>query len=91
MLAAVEGSRETDLYLAKWDDSVTANYLPNAPDQVQKDVAFLADPAREGRGVGTKGLAAAADYLEDRLRALGVSPAGDWINPVAKEPVVART
>lgn len=82
-----EGTRETDLYLAKWDDAAVPHYLPNAPDQVQRDVAFLADPAREGRGPGTKGLAAAADYLEARLKALEVSPAGDWTNPLAKDPV----
>jgi hypothetical protein len=84
-----EGSHETDLYLAKWDDAANPVYLPNAPDQVQKDAAFLADPAREGRGPGTKGLAAAADYLEERLKALGLSPAGDWTNPMAKDPVAA--
>jgi Zn-dependent M28 family amino/carboxypeptidase len=30
---------------------------------MQRDIEWLADPAREGRGPGTAGLAAAADYL----------------------------
>ena len=38
------------------------------------DVTWLADPAREGRGVGTAGLAAAAEWLEARFAALGLAP-----------------
>src|SRR5262249_9762617 len=41
------------------------------------DVRWLADPAREGRGVGTAGLAAAGSYIEERFRTLGLEPAGD--------------
>ena len=40
-------------------------------------MAWLADPAREGRGVGTEGLEAAGAYLEERFKALGLEPAGD--------------
>jgi hypothetical protein len=31
--------------------------------QMQRDIEWLADPAREGRGPGTEGLAAAADFV----------------------------
>ena len=38
---------------------------------------YLADDKREGRGLGSKGIEQAASYLEDRLRTLGLEPAGD--------------
>ncbi len=40
------------------------------------DVRWLADDAREGRGVGTRGLEEARGWLERRFRELGVEPAG---------------
>ena len=40
-------------------------------------VRELADPALEGRGVGTAGLEQAADLVEQQMRALGLAPAGD--------------
>jgi peptidase M28-like protein/PDZ domain-containing protein/PA domain-containing protein len=40
-------------------------------------VAWLADPARTGRGVGTPGNAAAAAYLVDQMKAIGLEPGGD--------------
>jgi aminopeptidase YwaD len=40
-------------------------------------VRYLADPAREGRGVGTRGLDDAAAYIADRMRAAGLLPGGD--------------
>src|SRR5712691_4590815 len=43
--------------------------------QLRADVAFLAADAQEGRGLGTAGLARAADYLEKRMRAIGLQPA----------------
>ncbi len=43
--------------------------------QLREDVAFLAADAQEGRGLGTEGLARAADYLEKRMRAIGLQPA----------------
>ena len=44
----------------------TARYLA--------DVAWLADDERGGRGLGTPGLAAAADWLEDRFAEIGLEP-----------------
>ena len=43
--------------------------------QLRNDVAFLADDAQEGRGLGTKGLANSTAYLEKRMRAIGLQPA----------------
>ncbi|HJX27219.1 MAG TPA: M20/M25/M40 family metallo-hydrolase, partial [Thermoanaerobaculia bacterium] len=41
------------------------------------DVLWLADDAREGRGIGTRGLAEARDWIVARFQALGVQPAGE--------------
>jgi len=40
-------------------------------------VAFLADPARQGRGPGSEGHQAAAQYIADRFKAYGLAPGGD--------------
>ncbi len=40
-------------------------------------VAFLADPARQGRGPGSEGHDAAAKYIADRFKAYGLAPGGD--------------
>ena len=42
-----------------------------------RTVRDLAAPEMEGRGVGTAGLERAAAYVERRMRALGLRPAGD--------------
>ncbi len=76
-------SHETDLFLANWDAAAKPTYLPNAADRLRADVDYLADPAREGRGVGTPGLEAAGAYIEARYKELGMKPAGDVVNGVA--------
>src|SRR3954466_14624661 len=43
--------------------------------QLRKDVAFLAAPDTEGRGINTKGIHKAADYIEGRLKGIGLQPA----------------
>src|SRR5437660_2135298 len=43
--------------------------------QLRKDVAFLAAPDTEGRGINTKGIHKATDYVEGRLKAIGLQPA----------------
>jgi Peptidase family M28/PDZ domain/Peptidase family M1 domain len=47
-------------------------------------VAWLSAPEREGRGIGTQGLDAAADYIAEQLKATGLRPGGDegsWFQP----------
>jgi hypothetical protein len=46
-------------------------------DHVMGDAAWLADPAREGRGLGTKGLDDSGAYVERSFKSFGVLPAGD--------------
>ncbi len=76
---------ETNVFVAEWlGTAEERRYL--------KDVAWLADDAREGRGIGTQGLAEASRYLEGRFKEMGIEPAGDdgtWFQsfdaPVAVE------
>jgi len=42
-----------------------------------QDVKFLTGTEREGRGLGTRGLETAADYLAEQFLAAGLQPAGD--------------
>jgi hypothetical protein len=70
-------SHDTNVFLAAWDDHAPERVELGAAERIQSDVAWLADPAREGRGVGTAGLAAAGAFLEQRLQALGLEPLGD--------------
>src|SRR5512133_857489 len=53
------------------------------PARARAEVAWLADPARAGRGVGTPGGAEAAAWIADRLREAGVAPAfdGGYLQP----------
>jgi hypothetical protein len=49
-------------------------------------VAWLASPEREGRGLGTAGIDAAATYVADQFKAAGLTPAGErggWLQPFA--------
>ena len=41
---------------------------------IETDIRTLAAPDKEGRGLGTKGIGLAANYIEQRLRALGLQP-----------------
>jgi Tol biopolymer transport system component len=70
------GKSDTNLFLAKWNDHPPKVVNRGAAERIRDDVAWLADPAREGRGVGTKGLEAAGEYIEARFKALGLEPAG---------------
>ncbi|MEM6456115.1 MAG: PA domain-containing protein, partial [Acidobacteriota bacterium] len=79
---------ETDVYIARWRDDAEphAESRPTvaAPAAVAAeadaiartlgDVRWLADDAREGRGVGTEGLAAAERFVAARLDQLGFAP-----------------
>jgi Tol biopolymer transport system component len=85
-------SGETDVYVAEWIDSPPAKVVERAPDRIMADVRWLADDAREGRGVGTAGLDASADWLVKRFTALGLAPrkqAFDVIVGVAKGDATA--
>src|SRR5260221_982112 len=42
--------------------------------RMKADIEWLAAPAREGRGAGSRGLDAAANYIAERFERLGLSP-----------------
>jgi len=68
---------ETDIYLARWVDSPPAKIVERGADRFEADAAWLADDAREGRGIGLPGLAAAGEWIEQRFREIGLAPAGE--------------
>ncbi len=70
-----EGQTDTNLFITKWVDH-DPRVEPGAAERIMRDAAWLADPKREGRGVGTKGLEAAGAWLEARYQALGLEPLG---------------
>jgi Tol biopolymer transport system component len=67
---------ETDIYLASWSDK-QPKFTSAAADRYRNDVAWLADDERGGRGLGSQGLADAADWLEEQFAAIGLEPAGE--------------
>jgi Tol biopolymer transport system component len=79
------GSHDTNVFVARWVEEAARGTtaagarddMASAADRLISDVRWLADPAREGRGVGTAGLMAAGEYIERRFRVLGLVPAGE--------------
>jgi hypothetical protein len=65
--------------------------------RMKKDIFFLASPECEGRGVGTKGIDLAADYIANELKNAGLKPGakdGSYFQPftVAQgQPVIVAT
>lgn len=74
--ATAPGQTDTNVFIAEWKEDGPAGE-PGELDRVKSDVAWLAAPEREGRGVGTKGLEESARWLAERFAELGLSPAGD--------------
>ncbi len=71
---------ETNVFVARWVDRREAEPGASVPARAQRfldDVRWLADDAREGRGIGTKGLDEARRWLETRFREVGLAPAGE--------------
>jgi Tol biopolymer transport system component/Zn-dependent M28 family amino/carboxypeptidase len=72
---------ETDVFVARWVGSPGPAAAPApetaAADRFRSDVRWLAGDAREGRGIGTAGLAEAARWLAERFHELGLAPAGE--------------
>ena len=73
--ATPEGQHDTNLFLARWTGAAPSEPR-SAADRVARDIAWLAAPEREGRGLGSAGLNASVAYVEERFRALGLEPAG---------------
>ncbi len=56
--------------------------------RISVDLRFLADDAREGRGVGTDGLEQAAAYIADAFQEIGLDPGGTdgYFQPFELDP-----
>jgi hypothetical protein len=52
-------------------------HLASSINEIRSHVEFLADDALEGRGTGTRGGKAAANYISDRFEEIGLQPVGD--------------
>jgi Tol biopolymer transport system component len=68
---------ETDVFVARWLDPPMDAETAAAAERYKADVSWLADDARDGRGVGSAGLDAARDWLAGRFREIGLAPGGD--------------
>lgn len=75
--ATAAGQHDTNVFLAQFDFAPPTAIEESGADRLQKDIAWLADPAREGRGLGTKGLQASGEFIEQRFKQLGLLPAGE--------------
>jgi hypothetical protein len=70
------GMTDTNVFVAQWTG--TWRHVEEQPaDHLMGDSAWLADHAREGRGIGTQGLEDAGAYLERSFKSFGLEPAGD--------------
>ena len=67
---------DTNVFVARWIDA-RPPATNSAADRFKSDVSWLADDDREGRGIGSQGLADAADWLEEQFRSIGLEPAGE--------------
>jgi len=72
-----QGSHDTHVFLAHWSEGAVTTTLETAADRTLLDVRYLADPAREGRGLGLPGLTQSGAFIEERWKTLGLEPAGD--------------
>ena len=72
--ASAPGTYDTNVFVTEWVPDPIQPERETAADRLVRDIAWLADPAREGRGVGTAGLTASGEYIEARFKALGLAP-----------------
>ncbi len=70
---------ETNVFVADWVKSEPQSTKPVPADQVGRRIGWLAAPEREGRGVGTNGIKAAAQEIASWMQAAGLKPAGEKV------------
>jgi Tol biopolymer transport system component/Zn-dependent M28 family amino/carboxypeptidase len=77
MTGTPAGKNDTNVFLAEWvDGPAEAASAPEteAAERFAALARYLADDAREGRGVGTQGLEDALAHVQAQLAAAGVEP-----------------
>ncbi len=78
------GEHDTNVFVTPWIENPpgATTYQPETAlaDEYGASVKWLADDAREGRGIGTKGLEDATTWVEQQLTAAGVEAGngGAW-------------
>ena len=80
LLALCARAQEADFLRARGVEALPAPLAEASASidsaRLRAHLAFLTDPKREGRGLGTKGLRATESYLEKQLHVLGLKPLG---------------
>ena len=70
------GKNDANVFVARW--SGLWRHVEEQPaDHLMGDAAWLADRAREGRALGSKGLEEAGAYVERSFQSFGLAPGGD--------------
>jgi len=89
------GEHDTNVFVAEWVDAPPEPSTPEVSvvDRFARTVADLASDAREGRGIGTKGLRESSDMVQARLAQAGLEPAfnGSWRQSFEVTTEVKRT
>jgi Tol biopolymer transport system component len=65
---------ETDVFVADWLEPGKGEMHDNGSAAFLRDVQWLADDKREGRGVGGEGIEDSAQWLAKRFTSLGLEP-----------------
>ena len=84
---------DTNVYVADWIDDAKGTITAGPADEAARAVTYLADDAREGRGVGTVGLDDAQKWVIGELRDAGVVgglAGGEFLQPFEVTVAVAR-
>ncbi|MEZ4403179.1 MAG: M20/M25/M40 family metallo-hydrolase [Kofleriaceae bacterium] len=84
---------DTNVFVADWVEHAPTKIEATAADEARRAVDYLADDAREGRGVGTIGLDDAQKWVIGELRNLGVVGGladGAFMQPFEVTTAVAR-
>jgi Tol biopolymer transport system component len=70
------GENDTNVFLADWVEAPAGEPAAEtaSADRFARHVTWLAADERDGRGIGTKGLRDASDYVQRELQAAGAEP-----------------
>ncbi len=66
------GGSDTNVFVADWIEHEPRPVVTGAADRIGRAIDYLSADARQGRGVGTDGLADAVKWVEAELRDAGV-------------------
>jgi len=88
------GDKDTNVFLADWTDApaATASAETASADRIASLIRYMADDARDGRSVGSKGLDDTQMKLIETLTSLGVEKGnnGSWLQPFEVTTEVVR-